>query len=117
MHPELHSVSNVKVATFSFFICNSLRITPLLVSEKPVWVSKLHPGQENRATVEQKGAKCGGKHALLSGASQAEGLKAFDKEWKETQKDGWAPREGDLCAKISCFSFARSSVQLLQTEG
>jgi len=67
--------------------------------------------------VKQKGANRGGKYAPVSAAAQGEGLQVGDKEWEQTKRDGWAPKGGDLGAKISCCSFARSSMQVLQREG
>lgn len=67
--------------------------------------------------LKQKGAKRRGKYAPVSAAAQGEGLLVCDKEWKETKRDGWAPKGGDLDAKISCSSLARSSKHVLQREG
>lgn len=67
--------------------------------------------------VKQKSAKLAGKYSPVCAAAQGEGLQGCDKGWKETKRDGWAPKGGDLDANISRSSFARSSMQVLQREG
>lgn len=117
MHPKSPFVSNTRVASFTFITCDSLHIISLLVSEDPAGWASCTLGWKNRAMVKQKGAKPGGKYTPVSAAAQGEGLQVCDKGWKETKRDGWAPKGGDLDANISCSSFARSSMQVLQREG
>lgn len=117
MHPKSPFLSNAGVASFTFLTHDSLQIMSLLISEDPAGWAGCTLGQKNREMVKRESAKPGGKYSPVSAAAQGEGLQVCDKGWKETKRDGWAPKGGDLDANISCSSFARSSMQMLQREG
>lgn len=118
------------VASFTFLICDSLCITPLLVSENPASVGKLHPSQKNRVMVKQKGAKCGGKYAPVSAAAQERVCKSVIRNGKRPKGMGgppekaiWMPKylapalHGAVCncfrGRASCGLWFRESTQIV----